>query len=160
MWFRLPKLPLHCWGEESLNRIIGAIGVPLFSDDCTSKQLCVSYARVLVEVDITKPVAKQVHIRDITGKDFTQLVMPEWYPYFCSKCHKVGHVCKENKPPTEADTGGVAHQRQSNDITKGNPREEESQQRPTTLNTPQSLLRLAEKDLSREMDHRERAQNR
>lgn len=91
VWCTLPKLPLHCWGKKSLSRIVSAIGVPLYADDCTSKQLRVSYARVLVEVDITKPLVKQVRIRDRVGKEFAQLVVPEWYPYYCPKCHNVGH---------------------------------------------------------------------
>lgn len=104
MWFHLPKLPLHCWGEESLSRIVNAIGVPLFADDCTSKKLCVSYARVLVEVDITNPLVKQVRIRDNYGKEFAQLTIPEWYPYYCPKCHKVGHVCTEKNHPKPTTT--------------------------------------------------------
>lgn len=101
VWFRLPKLPLHYWGEESLSQIVSAIGVPLYGDDCTSKQLKVSYARVLVEVDITKPLVKHVRIRDNTGKEFARLVVPEWYPFYCPI--KVGHVCREKSKST-ADT--------------------------------------------------------
>lgn len=53
VWFRLPRLPLHYWGEESLSRITSVLGVPLLADECTTSQLRLSYARVLVEIDIT-----------------------------------------------------------------------------------------------------------
>lgn len=52
VWIRLPSLPLHCCGVEALSRIVSAVGVPIIADDCTAKQLKVSYARVLVEVDV------------------------------------------------------------------------------------------------------------
>ena len=54
MWFRLPRSPLFCWGEELLSRITRVWGVLLFSDKCTTSQLRLFYARVLVEIDITK----------------------------------------------------------------------------------------------------------
>lgn len=38
LWVRLPDLPLHCWGKDSLSRIGSLIGKPLCSDECTAKQ--------------------------------------------------------------------------------------------------------------------------
>ncbi|CAO2816303.1 unnamed protein product [Amaranthus hypochondriacus] len=64
VWVRLPSLPLHCWGEEALSRIVSAVGVSVLADECTTKQLKVSYARVLVEVDITKEFVKEIRVRD------------------------------------------------------------------------------------------------
>ena len=52
VWVRLPSLPLHCWGEETLSRIVSVVGVPVLADECTMNQRKVSYARVLVEVDM------------------------------------------------------------------------------------------------------------
>ncbi|CAO2841428.1 unnamed protein product [Amaranthus hypochondriacus] len=101
VWVRLPGLPLHCWGEETLSRIVSAVGVPILADDCTAKQLKVSYARVLVEVDITQEFVKEIIVRDNVGKEFTQKAIHEWRPYFCKKCNKIGHVCKENEGKLE-----------------------------------------------------------
>ncbi|KNA03835.1 hypothetical protein SOVF_205340, partial [Spinacia oleracea] len=72
LWVRLPNLPLNCWGSDSLSRIGSVIGVPLFADECTSKQLRVSFARLLIEVDVTKPVQRQVLVQDPSGVTFTQ----------------------------------------------------------------------------------------
>ncbi|CAO2830756.1 unnamed protein product [Amaranthus hypochondriacus] len=99
VWFRLPSLPLHCWGEESLSRIVSAVGVPVLADECTSKQLKVSYARVLVEVDITQEITKEIRVRDNLGREFMQKAIPEWRPFFCRKCNKIGHECKETSEP-------------------------------------------------------------
>lgn len=95
VWVRLPSLPLHCWGVESLSRIVSAVGVPIIADECTAKQLKVSYARVLVEVDITQEFVKEIKIRDTTGREFIQKAIPEWRPFYCRTCNKVGHECKE-----------------------------------------------------------------
>ncbi|CAO2813667.1 unnamed protein product [Amaranthus hypochondriacus] len=95
VWIRLPSLPLHCWGVETLSRIVSAVGVPILADDCTAKQTKVSYARVLVEVDVTKEFVKEIKIRDNNGKEFVQKAIPEWKPYYCRFCHKLGHECKE-----------------------------------------------------------------
>lgn len=90
VWIRLPSLPLHYWGEESLSRIVNAVSVPILADECTAKQLKVSYARVLVEVDITQEFVKEIKIRDNTGREFTQKAIPEWRPFYCRVCHKNG----------------------------------------------------------------------
>lgn len=70
------------------------------ADDCTAKQTKVSYARVLVEVDITKEFVTDIKVRDTNGKMFTQKAIPEWKPYFCHECNKVGHDCKITKEAT------------------------------------------------------------
>lgn len=101
VWVRLPNLPLHCWGEEALSRIVSAIGVPILADECTTKQLKVSYARVLVEVDVTQDFVKDIKVRDNTGKEFWQKAIPEWRPFYCRKCHKLGHECNEDSEKTK-----------------------------------------------------------
>lgn len=46
--------PMHLLGEKSISKITSVIGNPITTDEFTSKKFRVSYARVLVEVDITK----------------------------------------------------------------------------------------------------------
>ena len=55
-----------------MSRIVSAIGVPIIVDECTTKQLKMSYARVLVEVDITKEFVKNIKVQDNTWKEFVQ----------------------------------------------------------------------------------------
>ncbi|KAL5184132.1 Transposon TX1 uncharacterized protein [Glycine soja] len=96
LWVKLPKLPLHLWGVKSLNKIGSAIGVPLVTDECTASKIRVSYARILVEVDITKTLVKEVTIKDCEGRKISQGVEYEWRPLYYEKCHKLGHQCKKN----------------------------------------------------------------
>lgn len=95
VWVRLPSLPLHCWGEDSLSRIVSAVGVPIIADECTTTQAKVSYARVLVEIDVTQDFVTDIRVKDNNGREFTQKAIPEWRPYFCRKCNKLGHMCSE-----------------------------------------------------------------
>ncbi|KAG5590670.1 hypothetical protein H5410_041184 [Solanum commersonii] len=80
LWVTFPKLPLNCWGMGSLSRIASAIGVPLFADECTTKQTRISYARMLIEVNVTKEIPQQIAVMDPSGETFTQQVVLEWRP--------------------------------------------------------------------------------
>ena len=98
MWIRLPGLPVIYWGARTLSRIVSAIGVPLFADECTTKQSRISFARVLVEVDITKPLPTSIKYINENGDNMEQKVTYDWVPFFCSKCQKVGHKCSTKRP--------------------------------------------------------------
>ena len=95
LWANFPKLPLNCWGAGSLSLIASAIGVPLFADECTTKQTRISYARMLIEVNVTKPVPEKIAVKDPNGRTFMQDVVMEWKPLYCAKCQRIGHQCQE-----------------------------------------------------------------
>ncbi|XP_015060282.1 uncharacterized protein LOC107006173 [Solanum pennellii] len=101
LWVNFPKLPLNCWGVGSLSRIASAIEVPLFADDCTTKQTRISYARMLVEVNVTKAISQKIAVVDSTGKTFMQDVVLEWRPQYCDKFQKIGHLCQVEPEPKE-----------------------------------------------------------
>ena len=77
LWVNFPKLPLNCWGAGSLSRIASAIGVPIFADECTTKQTRISYARMLIEVNVTKPIPQNITVMDPNGRMFMQDVVME-----------------------------------------------------------------------------------
>ncbi|XP_056697410.1 uncharacterized protein [Spinacia oleracea] len=100
VWVRLPNLPLSCWGADSLSRIGSLLGDPLFADDCTSKQQRISFARILIEVDVTGDLPKYVQIQDPLGNIVKQVVEYEWLPPYCQDCKIVGHDCAHTKVNT------------------------------------------------------------
>ncbi|XP_058775015.1 uncharacterized protein LOC131649265 [Vicia villosa] len=100
IWIKLPNLPLPMWGAPSLGKIGSAVGIPLFTDECTAEKLRVSYARLLVEVDVTQKLCEEITIRDHEGKIRKQQVEYEWRPQYCERCQKIGHVCSNEKKPT------------------------------------------------------------
>ncbi|XP_058776403.1 uncharacterized protein LOC131650721 [Vicia villosa] len=105
LWVMFPQLPLMFWGEKSIGKISSALGKPLMTDECTAKKLRVSYARVLIEIDVTKELPQYINIREPSGVLLRQDVEYEWRPQFCTKCNKVGHECKENttKEPVKGE---------------------------------------------------------
>lgn len=77
-----------------MSKIGSAIGVPLVTNECTTKKLRISYARILVEVDVTKELTEEIAIKDCDGRKLMQKVEYYWKPPFCNKCQRVGHQCK------------------------------------------------------------------
>lgn len=91
IWVKLPQLPLQPWGAKNLGMIGSMIGKPLFTDECTTNKLCVSYARILVEVDKTHKQRENIIIKDSDGKLVNQLVEFEWKPKYCDTYQKTRH---------------------------------------------------------------------
>lgn len=85
-------------GAKSLSKIGSTLGTPLLTDECTTNMLRVSFARILVEVDITQELKKDIIIKVSEGRKLVQHVEYEWKPMFCEKCHKVGYKCGDTKP--------------------------------------------------------------
>lgn len=94
VWVKFPNLPLNCWSDNSLSRIGSVLGVPIYADECTIKMLRVSFARILVEINVTKPIVNEIMVEDPSGKKFAQRVIYNWLPAFCNKCPKIGHNCE------------------------------------------------------------------
>ncbi|XP_019240017.1 PREDICTED: uncharacterized protein LOC109220011 [Nicotiana attenuata] len=93
LWVKFPKLPMSCWGCGSLGRIASALGKPLFANECMTKQTRISYARMLIEVNVSKPLPDTVVVMEPNGKKFQQEVVFEWKPQFCPQCLTIGHIC-------------------------------------------------------------------
>ena len=89
-----------------MSRVGSTLGVPLFADACTSQQLRISFARLLIEMDITQPLPTEIQVEDASGNNYTQPVVYEWKPPFCASCNKVGHNCSQaqKSKPSKAKT--------------------------------------------------------
>ncbi|XP_058725788.1 uncharacterized protein LOC131597091 [Vicia villosa] len=97
LWITMPNLPLHLWGEKSISKITSVVGIPITTDECTARKLRISYARVLVEVGITKPIKEEVTIKDHNGREWKQKIEYEWRPKYCQSCLRIGHDCSNKK---------------------------------------------------------------
>lgn len=94
LWVRLPDLPLNCWENESLRKIGSSLGNPIYEDDCTTKIYCISYARILVKMDITLPLPTKVKLKDPNGRQFEQVVDYDRKLVYFTKCLQLGHSCQ------------------------------------------------------------------
>ncbi|XP_019251096.1 PREDICTED: uncharacterized protein LOC109230012 [Nicotiana attenuata] len=98
----------------ALSKIGSTLGNPIYAAECTTGAGRISYARLLVEMDVTKPLPKQVKLQDPKGKEMMQEVEYDWEPKYCSKCLKIGHECIESKKPMQQQRN-----LQQKKITKG-----------------------------------------
>ncbi|XP_019237787.1 PREDICTED: uncharacterized protein LOC109217944 [Nicotiana attenuata] len=78
----------------SLSRISSGLGIPLYADACTTQVDRISYARVLIEMDVTKELPRSIKVTDPNGREFAQEIAYDWAPKFCTKCMQVGHKCR------------------------------------------------------------------
>nr|XP_009768740.1 PREDICTED: uncharacterized protein LOC104219715 [Nicotiana sylvestris] len=83
LWAKLPKLPLNYWRKQALNKIGSGLGKPLYVDACTTVAERVSYARVLIEMDVTRPLSEKIKLYDHRGKVNEQIVQLDWKPQYC-----------------------------------------------------------------------------
>lgn len=76
-----------------MSRIASGLGCPIYADECISSTARISYARVLIEMDISKELPKCIIVQDPSGKEFEQVVEYDSVPQYCHKCLMVGHDC-------------------------------------------------------------------
>lgn len=56
---------------DSLSRI-SSLGIPLYADDCTIKVDRISFARILVEIDVVREFPKKIKVEDPNSRIFEQ----------------------------------------------------------------------------------------
>jgi hypothetical protein len=81
-WVRFPNLPLKCWTSICLSKIASMIGKPTHYDASTTSMTRLSYARVLVEVDLLMDLPISVNVVLPNGSPLSQQVMYESLPRF------------------------------------------------------------------------------
>ncbi|KAJ8618165.1 hypothetical protein MRB53_014351 [Persea americana] len=101
VWICLKGIPYHCWSNDILLSIAGSIGKPLCLDEITASQKMLSFARVLVNLDVAKPNLTSVMV-DLEGDGVVEVeVLYENIP--CPNCLSAGHLSSKcpfsSKPP-------------------------------------------------------------
>jgi hypothetical protein len=91
VWIRFPNLPLQCWSPICLSKLASVIGKPLHLDTLTSSMTRLSYARVLVEIDLLADLPAMINFSLPNGVTMTQNVLYESLPRFCKQCRSLGH---------------------------------------------------------------------
>ncbi|KAK0603978.1 hypothetical protein LWI29_010831 [Acer saccharum] len=90
IWVRLSKLPMEWMVSDLLWSIGGMLGRMCKVDPITENQARGRFARICVEIDITKPLLGSLSIEDRSIR-----VEYESLGLICFKCGRFGH-CKEN----------------------------------------------------------------
>lgn len=90
IWIRLSALNLMYYEESSVTAIAQAIGTPVRVDLTTQTLERGRYARVCVEIDLSRPVARQMWINDHWHE-----IEYENLHLICSLCKRFGHVTRD-----------------------------------------------------------------
>ncbi|KAL2897076.1 hypothetical protein RDABS01_038859 [Bienertia sinuspersici] len=91
IWIRMPNLDLKYWGQGCLHKLGDIIGTTLKVDNVTMNKDRLSYARILVEVELDKELPDYIRFQNEKGLPVQQNIEYEWIPTFCIVCKKYGH---------------------------------------------------------------------
>ncbi|CAH9076262.1 unnamed protein product [Cuscuta epithymum] len=91
IWVKFPKLSMRLWKAKEMGTIASQVGVPITADKVTQDTVYTHFARVLIEIDVTKPPVMQFPIVPPSGKEYMQQIIYETYPEYCFHCKKYGH---------------------------------------------------------------------
>jgi len=82
VWVKFPNLPLKCWSSRCLSKIASKLGKPIQSDQLTFNMSRISYARVLMELDLLADLKSSIVINLPNGATLNQPVIYETLPRF------------------------------------------------------------------------------
>lgn len=99
LWVNFPQLPMNCWGPKSLSMIASALGIPMRAYEYTAKQKRVSYAIILIEINVTTILPDEITVMDPNGRTFQHAILYDWKQLFCEKCQVIGQLKKKEKEP-------------------------------------------------------------
>ncbi|CAI0545574.1 unnamed protein product [Linum tenue] len=104
VWVQLLELPVEFFNPEAVRRIAEKIGRPIRVDKPTELGARVKYARVCVEVDLTRPLLSQFKIEGIT-----YLIQYEGMYKICSECGIYGATTAECRCQLSRETSATTN---------------------------------------------------
>jgi len=102
VWVRLPHLPLHCWGDDSVKEIGNAVGK--YIDRSEPKDNMQACARICVEVDLGRGLPEAIKLKVDDWCHIQQLDY-EQIPFKCKVCHEYGHFANRCTKIVNVDSG-------------------------------------------------------
>ncbi|XP_070029543.1 uncharacterized protein [Nicotiana sylvestris] len=95
LWIKFSNLPLNLWSNQVLSKIGSGLGKPIYANSCTAIAERISYAMILIEMDVTRSLPEKIKLCDPKGKVLEQIVHYDYKPTYCQKCCQLGHTCKD-----------------------------------------------------------------
>ena len=97
VWIQMYNVPVELWTAEGLSYLASAVGEPLYANSLTELKRRLSFARICVLIDASKPIVKQFgvnlsdHDRDQDPVVSLIRVSYQWIPPVCEHCKVFGH---------------------------------------------------------------------
>ena len=135
IWCNLIGLPIHLFDQSALFAIGKLLGTPIQVDRATADKSRLSFARLCIEIDITKPPPEEI-ILDICGRETVQQVRWGKIPQYCRECKHVGHsseVCYaagKMERPVKRNYNIATPQQKQNGDQGGKGRQNQEHQKP------------------------------
>ncbi|XP_042023099.1 uncharacterized protein LOC121770435 [Salvia splendens] len=133
VWCKVIGVPIHLFEVSTLY----AIGNPIQLDHDTTSRKRLYFARICVEIDISKPHTEEV-VLDILGKETILKVKWDKIPSYCRECKHVGHSSrnchafgKKDTPP--ANYPNLAYNRRQWNYQAKQPAQSEGQITPSRI---------------------------
>ncbi|XP_074271433.1 uncharacterized protein LOC141595368 [Silene latifolia] len=104
IWVLFPNLDPCFWSIKRLSKVASYVGKPVCADEYTTNKSKLAFARVLIEVDISKELPTSVTFKTPYRGTVTQKIEYEWIPHFCQACRRIGHTkdkCRMGQKPTQ-----------------------------------------------------------
>ncbi|CAL1402590.1 unnamed protein product [Linum trigynum] len=123
VWVQLPAFPVHFYHREVLFSVGNMIGRTIKLDYHTLHQQRARFARIAVEVDLSKPLVTRIRLDGAW-----QYLEYENLPVLCFGCGKIGHTkeaCPTLKPATP-QLAMVEFGKSPEPVKTGSPEEERS----------------------------------
>lgn len=97
LWVDLLNVPGYLYSERGLRFLARTSGKFIKLHPNTQHCIRMDVARLLVEVDLTKPLPNKISFKGKDGEDVLVSVSYLWLPPRCVSCSKWGHVGKDCK---------------------------------------------------------------
>lgn len=104
VWIRIPRLPIELYTDKFLWRVGAKLGSMLKIDQLTSFQARGQFARICVEIDLTKKLVSKIEVLGHVLK-----LEYEGLHSICFHCGRFGHKlnqCSERRSTAEEQNGG------------------------------------------------------
>ncbi|KAM3337632.1 hypothetical protein P3S68_031957 [Capsicum galapagoense] len=62
LWVQFPGLPVGYWSTKALSKIASVVGKPLYTDKVTAEIERILYARVLIEIDVSRVLPENIEL--------------------------------------------------------------------------------------------------
>lgn len=113
LWVDLANVPGYLYSKKGLSFLSRTAGKFIKIHPHTERCIRLDVARVLVELDLTKPLPSKISFKDQKGIDTLVSITYPWLPPRCSVCAKWGHneqnclgIKNSNPKPQQEGNGG------------------------------------------------------